>query len=70
MPLSRVAPLTSSFLAASMLGFFISVYYVWRLNETWGFTFALLFAYMFIASMIAMRRGMPDAQLRARPKKE
>jgi len=70
MGLSKVAPLTSSFLAASMLGFLISVYYVWKVNETWGFTFAILFAYMFIASMISMRRGMPDGQLKGRPKKE
>ena len=69
MGLDKVAPLSSSFMAASMLGFFISFYYIWKLDPTWGLTFCLLFAYMFIASMISMRRGMLDGQLAPRPKK-
>ncbi|MEK6874667.1 MAG: hypothetical protein AABX52_02865 [Nanoarchaeota archaeon] len=68
MALSKVAPLPTSFLVISMLGFLISMYLVYPAKQfdgqTWGFTFAFLFALMFIASMIAMRRANPDEQLR------
>ncbi|MEK6960600.1 MAG: hypothetical protein AABX47_05475 [Nanoarchaeota archaeon] len=69
MSLDKVAPLSSSFMATSMIGFFVSFYYIWKLDETWGFTLCLLFVFMFIASMISMRRGMIDGQLAPRPKK-
>ena len=77
MALPRVAPLSTAFLVVSMLGFIISMYLVYPLTEihtssgviafdgtTWGFTLSLIFALMFVASMISMRRAAPDEQLR------
>jgi hypothetical protein len=59
---TNVAPLTGGFMITSMLGFVISVIYVFPRNVTWGFTFAIFFAIMFLASMISMTYG-PDAGL-------
>jgi len=54
--LPKVAPLHSSFMVASMIGFLVSILYIYyQLNyKTWGFTLALFFALMFIASVISM----------------
>lgn len=49
-----IVPLKSSFMVTSIVGFFVSVYYVMSLSKTWGFTFALFFTMMFIASLISM----------------
>ncbi len=47
-------PLTSGFMLISIIGFLVSVYFVMDLSATWGFTFALFFTIMFIASIISM----------------
>ena len=44
-------PLSSSFMLASMLGFFASIWIVWPLSVTWGFTFAATFTIFFIAAV-------------------
>jgi hypothetical protein len=44
-------PLSSTFMLVSMLGFFISVFWVWSFSVTWGFTFAFMFGIFFIASV-------------------
>ena len=44
-------PLTSSFMLVAMLGFFVSVYYVWDISTDWGFAFATVFVIFFIASV-------------------
>jgi len=49
-----VVPFKGSFMLTSIIGFFVSVYYVMSLSKTWGFTFAIFFATMFIASLISM----------------
>ena len=52
----KIAPLPSSFMLVSMLGFmFVTIYTAQgKLSETWGFAFGTVFAVMFIASMISM----------------
>jgi hypothetical protein len=45
-------PLPSSFMLASITGFLVSVFVVWPLSMTWGFTFALVFLLWFIASVV------------------
>ncbi len=52
--MERHVPLTSGFMLTSIIGFFVSVFFVWKLSETWGFTFALFFVIAFIASVISM----------------
>ncbi|MBI5398279.1 hypothetical protein HZB03_02335 [Candidatus Woesearchaeota archaeon] len=62
----KVAPLKSSFMLISMLGFMISVVYTafGKLSETWGFTFGFVFALMFVASFISMTHAPIDQQLK------
>ena len=62
--LSKVVPLHGSFMVTSIVGFIISALYVYGQlgNKTWGFTFMLFFALMFIASVISMTSApiMPE----------
>ena len=50
----RAAPLPSSFMLMSMIGFLISSMMVYPRDKTWGFAFCLIFIIMFIASIISM----------------
>lgn len=53
------APLSSTFMLVSMLGFILSVWLIMDWSESWGFTFALMFVLMFIASIISMSNAEP-----------
>ncbi|HIH31622.1 TPA: hypothetical protein HA235_02845 [Candidatus Woesearchaeota archaeon] len=53
----KYAHLSAGFMLTSIIGFFISIYYVWKISETWSFTFMLFFAIMFVASMISMTKA-------------
>lgn len=52
----RPQPLSSSLFLVSILGFLISVAYTMsgRLDMTWGFTFALFFLVLFVATLVSM----------------
>ncbi len=50
----RYAHLSAGFMLTSIIGFFISTFFVWGISETWGFTFALFFGIMFVASILSM----------------
>lgn len=65
----KVAPLKSSFMLASMLGFMISIVYTayGRINTDWGFTLGFVFALMFIASMISMTKAPIEMQIAMAP---
>jgi len=54
--LPKVAPLHGSFMATAIVGFIISYLYIYSQlgNRTWGLTFMIFFAAMFIASLISM----------------
>ncbi len=49
-------PVPASFMWGSMIGLIITVVYTasGRLNQTWGFTFGLIFLLMFFASMVSL----------------
>jgi hypothetical protein len=64
-----VAPLKTSFLVFSIIGFLISVLYIPQFSISWAFAFALLFFLMFIASMISMTRATPEEQIFPRLRK-
>ena len=68
--LSKVVPLKSSFMATAIIGFLISVLYVYNKSRTWGFTFMLFFAAMFIASIISMTYApiMPEMEKKGKKK--
>jgi formate hydrogenlyase subunit 3/multisubunit Na+/H+ antiporter MnhD subunit len=65
----NVAPLSGGFMITSIIGFLISVIYVYPQSTTWGFTFGIFFALMFIAAMISMTYGPEAAQLYVGAKK-
>jgi len=67
--MTKIAPLKTSFLTASMIGFLISALYIPKFSKTWAFAFGIVFTIMFISSMIAMVNATPDEQLYPRPKK-
>lgn len=51
---TNVVPLTGGFMITSIVGFLISVFYIFPLNKPWGFTFSVFFFVMFVSSMISM----------------
>lgn len=59
--LSNVAPLKGGYMITSIVGFLISAMYVYDISNRWGFTFALFFFLMFVASLIAMTYGPDEA---------
>ena len=68
-PKTRYAPLNTTFLVSSIIGFLISVIYLPKFSLTWAFTFGLVFFIMFIAAMMSMARATPDGQLLPIPKR-
>lgn len=50
----RAAPLHGSFMITAIVGMLVSVIYVWPSSLVWGFTLALFFLLMFVASLISM----------------
>lgn len=56
----KYVPLNSSFLAVSIIGFFVSVIYVADYSVNWAFAMGLVFVLMFIASIITMEKASID----------
>lgn len=50
----KIAPLSASFMLTAMLGFFLTLYFVFPASASWGFAFATVFVIMFVASVISM----------------
>ena len=67
--LKNVAPLTGGYMITSIVGFIISSMYVYDISNRWGFTFALFFTLMFVASLISMTYGPDEAMLLVGQKK-
>ena len=65
----HVSPLSSSFMLTSMVGFLISVFFVYGISKSWGFTFGLFFVIMFISSLISMPYAPVDFDERKGRKK-
>jgi predicted membrane protein len=53
----KAAPLKGSFMVFGMLGFLISAYLVYTRSQSYGIAFMLIFALMFIASLISMSKA-------------
>jgi 4-hydroxybenzoate polyprenyltransferase len=58
--MARYAPLTSGFMLTSIIGFLVSVFFVVKIDLTWGLTFALFFVIAFIASVVSMSKIEAD----------
>ncbi len=50
----KFAPLSAGFMVTAMLGFLLTVLFVYPASASWGFAFALIFVLMFVASFISM----------------
>lgn len=77
----NASPLKSSFVAASMIGFLLSIFWLpgaderWNVkfdSATWSFAFAIVFFLMFVAGVISMLKAPPDSQVKEyfAPKRE
>lgn len=54
----RPTPLKGSFMAMAILGILISAYYVYpKISQDFGIAFMLVFAAMFVASLISMTKA-------------
>lgn len=53
----KYAHLSAGFMLTSIIGFFVSIYFIMKLSQSWGFTFAFFFAIMFVASVISMTKA-------------
>ena len=53
----QAAPLKRSFLVLSIIGFLITAYLIYPRSFNLGLTFMIVFAAMFIASLISMAKG-------------
>ena len=60
----NVAPLSGGFMLTSLVGFMISMFYVFPNSYKWGFTFVVFFTLMFIAALISMTYAPTDSQLK------
>ncbi len=59
----KVAPLSSGYMLTSMFGFIASLMVIMPMSRPWGLAFALIFALMFIASVISMTHAPSLAAL-------
>lgn len=50
----KFAHLSAGFMLTSIIGVLVSFYFIMKISNTWGFTFALFFGLMFVASIISM----------------
>ena len=72
--MERIAPLPASFMLTAILGFFISAIYIYNISPTWGLTFSIIFALMFVASLISMTYApspgdMRDIKIEVKPRR-
>jgi hypothetical protein len=61
--MSETDALPGTFMIISILGFFISALWILDMSQSWGFAFMLVFALMFIASIVSMTRGDAEDEL-------
>ncbi len=53
----RASPLKGSFMVLSIIGFLVTAYIVYPLSFNYGLTFMIIFAAMFVASLISMSKA-------------
>ena len=65
----QFAPLPSTFMLTAIVGFLTSVILVYPNSASWGFAFALVFVFMFAASLISMTHAPIGPELAIKPKR-
>ena len=63
MGIIKIAPLPAGFFLASIMGILITVVFYESIGKSWTIAFLLVFAAMFIASLISMSRAPIDAEI-------
>ena len=59
----KAAPLPHEWMIASIIGFFVSLLQVYPyMSRKWGFAFMLLFAIVFMASVVNMSNATTEAE--------
>jgi hypothetical protein len=53
----HAVPLKASFMVTAMLGFLVSAYWVYPQSFNYGLTFMVVFAVMFVASLVSMHKA-------------
>ncbi len=61
--IAPMTPLKGSFMVMGMVGFLISVLYVYPRSNSYGFAFAIVFIAMFISSLISMTHSETGGEL-------
>ncbi|MBW2971128.1 hypothetical protein KY320_03135 [Candidatus Woesearchaeota archaeon] len=67
---NKIAPLSGGFMAASIIGFFISAFKVYPINKSWGFAFMVVFAVLFISSLVSMTHAPTEALIAMEKKRK
>ena len=67
--LSGYVPLSGLFMATAIVGFVISLIWIYPNDLSWGFTMLLFFALMLVASFISMNHARPVPEEEFRKKK-
>ncbi|PIY60225.1 hypothetical protein COY95_02870 [Candidatus Woesearchaeota archaeon CG_4_10_14_0_8_um_filter_47_5] len=66
-----VAPLTPGFMLVSIIGLVISGTVIYgRISKPWGFTFAVFFTIMLVASLVSMTYGPEHMLFLRKPRKK
>lgn len=58
----KITPLSGGFMITSIVGFLISAVYIFPKSTPWGTALLILFAVMFIASMISTTYAPVEAE--------
>tara|TARA_Y100000310_G_C20037561_1_gene514661 strand:+ start:260 stop:526 length:267 start_codon:yes stop_codon:yes gene_type:complete len=53
----QAVPLKGSFMLTAMLGFFLSIYFVYPISSNFGLASMFVFALMFIASLLSLSKA-------------
>ncbi|MBN2421688.1 hypothetical protein JXB41_00555 [Candidatus Woesearchaeota archaeon] len=65
-----VPPISGGYMAASMLGFFISAIYVFPKSPPWGLAFCIVFVVMFLSAVKSMTYADPEMFVELETKKK
>lgn len=52
--MEKIAPLSGGFLIAGFVLFFVSLFKIWPVNKSWGFTMIFFSIILIVASLVSM----------------
>jgi len=53
----KIVPLSGTFMVTAIVGFLISMLFVFKLSPTWGVAFMIFFTIMIVAALISMTKA-------------